>query len=62
MVRNDKELKKTPIVVASSVGEDELIDKALNMGARGYIYKEENTLRDIISVLNDFIKKPEPAH
>jgi CheY-like chemotaxis protein len=55
----DRALKRIPTVVASSIGDDRLIEKALDLGARGYIYKEATTLNDIVEILDKFIKHPD---
>ena len=56
-IQKDQNLKKIPLIVASSVGHNKLIDKAMALGAWGYIYKEETTLKDILTILDDFIKE-----
>ena len=59
-IKNDPELKSTPILIMSNLGEEDHIQKGLQLGAMGYIVKSDITPSQIIeklkSVLNGTYK------
>lgn len=57
-LKSDSKYSQIPIIIASSIGEDEKIQQALDLGAKDYIYKEEITLRDTLKKIDRFIKQP----
>ena len=57
-LKANKEWQDIPVVVASSMGKDEDIEKAKSLGAVDYIYKEEVTLIDTLERLKGWMKKP----
>ncbi len=48
-VKNDPEIKDTKIVVLSALGEEEAVDKAMGLGAMGYLVKAEVPLSDLVA-------------
>lgn len=59
-IKNNAELKSTPILIMSNLGEEDHIQKGLQLGAIGYIVKSDITPSQIIekikSVLNGTYK------
>src|SRR5687767_14651981 len=47
-MRKEEKLKKTPIIVASNLGQKEDLDRAMSLGATDYIIKSDNSLDAII--------------
>ena len=48
-VKKDPEIKDTKIVVLSALGEEEAVDKAMALGAMGYLVKAEVPLADLVA-------------
>jgi two-component system, OmpR family, alkaline phosphatase synthesis response regulator PhoP len=47
-IRAMAKFKKTPIIIASNLGQKEDIDKGMSLGATGYIVKSDISLDDLI--------------
>lgn len=54
-LKADPAFKDIPIVVASNLGQQEDIDKALKMGATTFLIKTEYSLEKIVEMINDLI-------
>lgn len=48
-IKTDETWKNLPVIVASNLGQQEDIDRALKLGANGYIIKSNESLEDIIT-------------
>lgn len=49
------EWKHIPILVASNLGQAEDIDRAMKLGARGYVIKSDLSLNDLIVKIKSFL-------
>lgn len=56
-IRKRPELDKTPIIIASNLGQKEDIDKGLRLGAADYIVKSDLSMKDLIKKVEDTINK-----
>ena len=56
-IRKDPVFKSLPIVVASNLGQKEDIDRAMSLGADGYIVKSNLSLSELVDKINAFILK-----
>lgn len=55
-IRAINKFKKTPILIASNLGQKEDIDKGMKLGANGYITKSDTSLEDIIKKIESYLK------
>ncbi len=51
--------KNTPVLVASNLGQREDIDKAMVLGAAGYVVKSDLTLSELVEKINTLVPKKE---
>lgn len=56
-VKEDSEIATTPIIIASNLGEQEDIDRALKLGAVDYLIKSQYTPEMIIEKVKKLLKK-----
>lgn len=56
-LKNNPNTKNIHIVVFSNLGQDEDIQKAMNMGAQSYIVKKDFSLREVIENIEKNIHK-----
>lgn len=56
-IKQDASLKNIPVIVASNLGQKEDLDKAMGLGAVGYIIKSDLSMEDLITRINDTIAK-----
>lgn len=54
-LRGMSQYKTIPIIVASNLGQKEDIDRAMSMGASGYIVKSNLSLSDLVDKINTFL-------
>ena len=55
-LKDSEETKKIPVVILTVVGEQEIIDKALKLGAAGYIIKSTLNLEQLLSEIKSYLK------
>ena len=53
--RKIEQFKKTPIIVASNLGQQEDLDRAKSLGANDYLVKSDMSLDDLIKKINSFL-------
>ena len=51
----DKEVNKIPVVVLSNLGQQEDIDKAVNLGANDYLIKSNFTITEIVDKVQGYL-------
>lgn len=56
-IKKDDKLKKIPVIVASNLGQQEEIARVKALGAEDFIIKSNLSLADLITKINDTIKK-----
>jgi CheY-like chemotaxis protein len=56
-VRHNDKLKNIPVVMLTSLSDDEATRKAMKLGAVGYLLKTEHEPKDIVKKIEDFIAK-----
>jgi two-component system, OmpR family, alkaline phosphatase synthesis response regulator PhoP len=54
-LRKMDQYKSIPIIVATNLGQKEDIDRAMAMGASGYIVKSNLSLSDLVEKINTFL-------
>jgi two-component system phosphate regulon response regulator PhoB/two-component system alkaline phosphatase synthesis response regulator PhoP len=54
-IRSIPDYKKLPILVASNLGQKEDIDKAIGLGANGFVIKSDLSLEQLINKINSMI-------
>jgi DNA-binding response OmpR family regulator len=57
-LKSSDDLKNTPVIVLSNLGEDENLKKALKMGAEDYLVKTQHPINEVIErVKNRLLSK-----
>lgn len=56
-LRDDKKLKKIPVIILSNLYDKNNIDKAILLGAKEYIVKAYNTPEEIVLKIKSFLVK-----
>ncbi len=60
-IREDVSLDKVRVVIFSVTGEENHVEKALGMGANGYVLKGGHTPRQVIEVIQGLLNPAEKA-
>jgi DNA-binding response OmpR family regulator len=60
-IREDVSLDKVQVVIFSVTGEENHVEKALGMGANGYVLKGGHTPRQVIEVIQGLLNPQEKA-
>lgn len=55
-LKDSDDTKNIPVVILTVVGEQDIIDKALKLGAEGYIIKSTVDLNQLISEIKSYLK------
>jgi len=53
---NDK-WKDIPVIVASNLGQQEDIDRAIKLGANAFIIKSDLSMKSLVGKMNDLVSK-----
>ena len=53
----DVKLKQIPVMVLSNLGQEEDINKALSLGAAGYLVKTQYPIKEVVEKVKDQIAK-----
>ena len=53
----DVKLKQIPVMVLSNLGQEEEINKALSLGAAGYLVKTQYPIKEVVEKVKDQIAK-----
>lgn len=56
-INKDENLKKVPVVVASNLGQQEDVDKGINLGAIDYLIKSDLSLSSLVEKINKIVNK-----
>lgn len=56
-LKDDSQTKNIPVVILTVVGEKEVIDKCMKLGASGYIIKSTVNLDQLLVEINSYLKK-----
>ncbi|MBI4036372.1 response regulator [Candidatus Daviesbacteria bacterium] len=56
-LKNNSQTKTIPVVILTVVGEKEIIDKALKLGAVGYIIKSSLNLDQLLQEIHSYLPK-----
>lgn len=56
-MRKDPELKKTPVVITSNLGQDHEVQQGLDMGATDYIVKTSVTPQELVVRIDKLLHK-----
>jgi DNA-binding response OmpR family regulator len=60
VVKSDANLSKIPVLVFSAKGQPEEVEKALNLGAAGYIVKATTKINEVIEKIKSAISQQPP--
>jgi len=55
-LKDSPDTKNIPVVILTVIGEQDIIDKALKLGAEGYIIKSTVDLNQLISEIKSYLK------
>lgn len=55
-LKEDPKTKNTAVVVLTVVGEKEIVEKCLELGAEGYIVKSSLNLQELLSEIKSYLK------
>lgn len=47
-MRNDKDLKKVPVIILSNLGQEEDIERAKELGVTDFIVKSDASIQDVV--------------
>ncbi len=56
-IRKIDRFKKVPVLVASNLGQPEDVERAMKLGADGYVIKENLSLSQLVEKLDELINK-----
>ena len=56
-IRKDSDLKQTPVVLLTNLGEKSDVEKGINLGADGYLVKADYTPDEIIQKIKEVAEK-----
>ncbi len=56
MIRKREELKDMPVIVTSNLGQKEDIDRAMKLGANGYLVKSDISIEKILEKINTVLQ------
>ena len=56
-MKADHRWKNVPVLVASNLGQREDIDRAMALGAAGYVVKSDLSLEDLVTKINALLPK-----
>lgn len=56
-IRKDPRFKSLPVIVASNLGQKEDIDRAMSIGASGYVVKSNLSLSQLVEKINELLEK-----
>ncbi|KKT35330.1 MAG: hypothetical protein UW35_C0013G0020 [Candidatus Collierbacteria bacterium GW2011_GWF2_44_15] len=56
-MKADDRWKNVPVLVASNLGQREDIDRAMALGAAGYVVKSDLSLEDLVTKINALLPK-----
>lgn len=56
-LKSNVELKLIPVIVVSNLGEDEIIKRAIRLGALDYFVKTQHSINEIIDKVKEYLKK-----
>lgn len=54
-LQKDESFKETPIIVLSNLGADEDVQKAMDMGAKGYLVKSQYTPSEVVARVEEMV-------
>jgi CheY-like chemotaxis protein len=54
-IQSNPQLRGTPIIVASNLGQEEDIDRAMKLGAVDYIIKSEISIQALIDKVSEYL-------
>lgn len=60
-VRKDPELRSIPVIVLSNLGGDDVIKRALEMGADDYFVKSQHSIDEVIAKIREYLLGGESA-
>lgn len=55
-LKDSDDTKNIPVVILTVIGEQDIIDRALKLGAEGYIIKSTVDLNQLISEIKSYLK------
>jgi DNA-binding response OmpR family regulator len=55
-IREDAALDKTQVIIFSVMGEEKDVEKAMGLGANGYVHKGGHTPRQVIDLIQELLK------
>lgn len=55
MIKADEELKSTPILIMSNLGQEDHIQRGLELGALGYIVKSQYTPSKVVEKIKEIL-------
>lgn len=55
-LKDSMDTKNIPVVILTVIGEQDIIDRALKLGAEGYIIKSTVDLNQLISEIKSYLK------
>lgn len=55
LLKADDRWKNIPLIVASNLGQEEDVDRAMKMGASDYIIKSDLSLNDLITKIRSYL-------
>lgn len=56
-MKKDERLKSIPVIVLSNLGSDEDTNKAMELGADGYLIKSQYTPSEVVAKIEEIINK-----
>ena len=57
-LKENPKLKQVPVIVLSSLGQDEEIKRALRLGAADYFVKTQHPINEVVEKVRSYLIKP----
>lgn len=60
LIKGDERFKNIPVVILSNLGEQENVEKGLNLGAEAYLVKAHFTPTEVVAKVKSILQEREP--
>lgn len=58
-IKENESTKKSPVVLITNLGQEEIIEQAFKIGAQGYILKVRSTPEELLKTVKTYIENPD---
>ena len=58
-IKSDSTTREIPVILLSNLAQEDIIEEALNLGAKGYLLKVDTLPRELVGQVNTFFRSPQ---